>query len=90
MRAKPVAWPTTAPMRRLRGLDRRIARQLRAHGRWAVGMHELVCFGVKQASACLFGGLMVALLLATWRWYPAAPPLARATTSSRSPRSRFS
>ncbi|OOG59812.1 DUF817 domain-containing protein [Rhodanobacter sp. C03] len=77
MKAKPVTWTTTAPMRRLIGLDHRIARQLRVHGRWAVGMHELVCFGVKQASACLFGGLMVALLLATWRWYPATAPLAR-------------
>ncbi|OOG36354.1 DUF817 domain-containing protein [Rhodanobacter sp. C05] len=64
-------------MRRLIGLDQRIAWQLRAHGRWAVGMHELVCFGVKQASACLFGGMMVALLLATWRWYPVSAPLAR-------------
>lgn len=77
MKAKPVTWPTMAPMRRLRGLDQRIARRLRALGCWAVGMHELVCFGVKQASACLFGGLMVALLLATWRWYPATAPLAR-------------
>lgn len=64
-------------MRRLAVLDQRIARQLRVRGRWAVGMHELVCFGLKQASACLFGGLMVALLLATWRWYPATAPLAR-------------
>ncbi|HWX66118.1 MAG TPA: DUF817 domain-containing protein [Rhodanobacter sp.] len=77
MRVRPIAWPTTVLMRRLIGLDQRIARQLRAHGRWAMVMHELVCFGVKQASACLFGGLMVALLLATWRWYPATAPLAR-------------
>lgn len=77
MKTKPVTWPATVLMRRLIGLDQRIARQLRTHGRWAVGMHELVCFGVKQASACLFGGLMVTLLLATWRWYPATAPLAR-------------
>lgn len=58
-------------------LDRRLARVARAHGRMAVFTHEFVCFGIKQASACLFGGLMVALLLATWRWYPADAPLAR-------------
>jgi len=52
------------------GLDRRVARWARGSGRWAVVLHEFVCFGLKQASACLFGGLMVALLLATWRWYP--------------------
>ncbi|WP_139350375.1 DUF817 domain-containing protein [Rhodanobacter sp. B04] len=74
---KPATWPATMLMRRLAVLDQRIARQLRVRGRWAVGMHELVCFGLKQASACLFGGLMVALLLATWRWYPATAPLAR-------------
>jgi uncharacterized membrane protein YoaT (DUF817 family) len=45
--------------------------------RWAVFVVEFACFGIKQASACLFGGLMVALLLATWRWYPADAALAR-------------
>lgn len=62
-------------MRRLTVMDWRIGRRMR--GRWAAGAHELVCFGVKQAAACLFGGLMVALLLATWRWYPASATLAR-------------
>ena len=76
MRAIPVAWTTTLT-RRLIGLDQRVARQLRAHGRWAIAMHELVCFGLKQAVACLFGGLMVALILASWRWYPAGAPLER-------------
>jgi len=61
----------------MRGLDRRTARWARGNGRWAVVLHEFVCFGVKQASACLFGGLMVALLLATWRWYPDNAPLYR-------------
>ena len=45
--------------------------------RWAMFLVELFCFGIKQASACLFGGLMVALLLASWRWYPPDAPLAR-------------
>jgi uncharacterized membrane protein YoaT (DUF817 family) len=71
--------PFTVAMQacRLRVLDRWLGFRIRPHGRMAVFAHEFVCFGVKQASACLFGGLMVALLLATWRWYPADAPLAR-------------
>jgi len=65
------------PWRYLNVLDWQLARRLRLYGRLAVFAHEFVCFGVKQASACLFGGLMVALLLASWRWYPADAPLAR-------------
>ena len=65
------------PWRYVNVLDWQLARRLRPHGRLAVFAHEFVCFGVKQASACLFGGLMVALLLASWRWYPADAPLAR-------------
>lgn len=38
---------------------------------------EFVSFGVKQAWACLFGALMLALLLGTHFWYPAGAPLAR-------------
>jgi uncharacterized membrane protein YoaT (DUF817 family) len=58
-------------------LDRRVARWARPRGRGAVFVHEFVCFGLKQASACLFGGLMVALLLVSWRWYPRDAWLAR-------------
>ena len=38
---------------------------------------EFVSFGVKQAWSCLFGGLMLALLLATFLFYPADAPLTR-------------
>ncbi|MCP2679364.1 DUF817 domain-containing protein [Maricaulaceae bacterium NA33B04] len=40
-------------------------------------MFEFVAFGIKQAWACLFGGLMLALLLGTFLFYPADAPLAR-------------
>jgi len=40
-------------------------------------VYEFVRFGVKQAWACLFGGLMVALLIATWAYYPKGAALAR-------------
>jgi len=42
--------------------------------RWAF---EFLLFGVKQGWACLFGGLMLALLLATAFFYPADAPVAR-------------
>jgi uncharacterized membrane protein YoaT (DUF817 family) len=40
-------------------------------------LFEFVSFGVKQAWACLFGGLMLALLLGSFLLYPADAPLAR-------------
>jgi uncharacterized membrane protein YoaT (DUF817 family) len=40
-------------------------------------LFEFVSFGVKQAWSCLFGGLMLALLLGTFLFYPADVPLAR-------------
>jgi uncharacterized membrane protein YoaT (DUF817 family) len=39
--------------------------------------YEFLLFGLKQAWACLFGGCMLALLLGTGWWWPAAAPLAR-------------
>lgn len=33
-------------------------------------LYEFLRFGMKQAWACLFGGMMVALLIATYLWYP--------------------
>jgi len=40
-------------------------------------VYEFALFGFKQAWACLFGGMMLALLLATHLFYPADAPLAR-------------
>ena len=40
-------------------------------------LFEFVSFGVKQAWACLFGGLMLALLVGSFLFYPANAPLAR-------------
>lgn len=62
---------------RVREHDARVAAWARRRGRIAVGLHELLWFGAKQAWACLFGGAMVALLIATWRWYPHDAALAR-------------
>ena len=44
---------------------------------WRLWLYEFLLFGFKQGWACLFGGLMLALLLGTHFLYPADAPLAR-------------
>ena len=44
---------------------------------WRSGLYEFVLFGFKQGWACLFGGLMLALLLGTHLFYPVDARLAR-------------
>lgn len=61
----------------IRRLDDRVGAWATPHGCHAVALHELVCFGAKQASACLFGGCMVLLLAVTWAFYPHGVGLAR-------------
>jgi hypothetical protein len=36
-------------------------------------LYEFLRFGIKQAWACLFGGIMIGLVLATRLYYPPAP-----------------
>ena len=43
---------------------------------WHFG-YEFIRFGIKQAWACLFAALMLALILATYLWYPKGAALAR-------------
>jgi len=44
---------------------------------WSAGLFEFVSFGIKQAWACLFGGALLGLIIATYLFYPAEAPLAR-------------
>ncbi|HEX9806271.1 MAG TPA: DUF817 domain-containing protein [Alteraurantiacibacter sp.] len=44
---------------------------------WPSWVYEFLLFGFKQAWACLFGALMLALLLGTHLFYPAGAPLHR-------------
>ena len=44
---------------------------------WRTWLYEFLLFGFKQGWACLFGGLLLALLLTTHLFYPAGAPLAR-------------
>lgn len=46
-------------------------------GLWTQVLFEFVSFGIKQAWACLFGGAMVFILIASYLFYPAESPLAR-------------
>ena len=46
-------------------------------GAWSLGLFEFISFGIKQAWACLFGGVMLSLLLVTHFFYPDAAALSR-------------
>jgi len=59
-------WPA---LRRFIAAEQRFARRCSRHPAGQVA-YEFVRFGVKQAWACLFGALLLALLLATHLWYP--------------------
>lgn len=53
------------------------ARPWARRSRLNAAAYEFLLFGLKQAWACLFGGAMLALLLATKFWWPEGAPLAR-------------
>jgi uncharacterized membrane protein YoaT (DUF817 family) len=57
-------------------LDRR-ARPFVERGPWHRRAYEVLLFGLKEAWACMFGAVMLALLLGTHLFYPAHAPLAR-------------
>lgn len=73
---RPSAAGRWAALRRYIALERRIARVASRHP-VTLALYEFVRFGVKQAWACLFGGVLLALLVATHLWYPASAPVAR-------------
>jgi uncharacterized membrane protein YoaT (DUF817 family) len=61
-------WPLTA---RFIAAEEGLSRRFQERGGLISGLYEFIRFGIKQGWACLFGGLMVALLIATRLWYPA-------------------
>ncbi len=67
-------WP---PIARFIALEARIGAAAQARGPAAVALYEFVRFGLKQGWACLFGGAMLALIIATHLAYPRHAPLAR-------------
>lgn len=44
---------------------------------WAAGLYEFLLFGFKQGWACLFGGLLLGLIILTHLFYPANATLSR-------------
>ncbi len=57
-------------------LDMRV-RPWASRSRWHGRAYEFLLFGLKQAWACLFGGLMLALLVGTFLFWPKGAGLAR-------------
>ena len=57
-------------------LDER-ARPWARKSRWNAYAYEFLLFGLKQAWACLFGGLMLALLVGTKLFWPEHALIAR-------------
>ena len=53
------------------------ARPWAERGRLNGWAYEFLLFGLKQAWACLFGGLMLALIVGTFLWWPKDAALAR-------------
>lgn len=46
-------------------------------GRLSAGFYEFLRFGIKQGWACLFGGILLGLIIATRLWYPPHAALPR-------------
>lgn len=61
---------------RVEALDA-LARPWAERSRLRSGLYEFLLFGLKQAWACLYGGAMLFLLLATHLLWPEAAPIAR-------------
>jgi uncharacterized membrane protein YoaT (DUF817 family) len=67
--ANPGAWVESIVTRLLAANDQR--------SRLSAALRVFVAFGIKQAWVCLFGGLMVGLLIGTHFWYPPHAALPR-------------
>ena len=63
-------------LRRFIAVERRIGARMAARPS-TYYLYEFLRFGIKQAWACLFGGAMIALIIATYLWYPASASLPR-------------
>ena len=66
-----------APLSRFIAAEQALGERAETRGRLAHFAYEFIRFGVKQAWACLFGALMLGLLIATHLFYPRTASLAR-------------
>ncbi len=76
-RARAPVHPSIRPQGRIERLARRLLAAPTNPSPALHALHTFALFTAKQAWVCLFGGLMLALLLATHRWYPASAALPR-------------
>ena len=67
-------WP---PIARFAGIEARLGAWALARGPFAAGLYEFLRFGIKQGWACLFGGLLCALLIASYLLYPPHAAISR-------------
>ena len=67
---------TWAPLRPFIAAERHLG-QLAARHPFTAALYEFLRFGLKQGWACLFGAVMLALLLGSHRWYPREAALHR-------------
>lgn len=67
-------WP---PIARFIAREARLGQWAESRGPAAAGVYEFLRFGVKQAWACLFGGLLLALIVASKLFYPEDAALSR-------------
>lgn len=74
MTSSASTWP---PIARFVDREERLGRWAEARGPAVAGLYEFLRFGVKQAWACLFGGLLLGLIVASKLWYPADAALNR-------------
>jgi uncharacterized membrane protein YoaT (DUF817 family) len=65
-----------SPLRRFIAGKRRLGCYM-SQWRWTAALYEFLRFGIKQGWACLFGGIAVAMMIGTWRFYPAGAALPR-------------
>jgi uncharacterized membrane protein YoaT (DUF817 family) len=72
----PSAAAIWAPLRPFILAEARLGRFMAKRG-WTRATYEFFRFGLKQGWASLFGGIAVALMIATYRYYPARAPLPR-------------
>ena len=72
----PSAAATWPPLRRFIAGEHRLGCFM-ARRRWTAALYEWFRLGVKQAWACLFGGIAIFLMIATWWFYPVDAMLPR-------------
>src|SRR5215212_6118933 len=65
------------PLGRFVEAEKRLGLRAQAQGPWGAYLYEFLRFGIKEGWACLFGGLMCALLIGTYLFYPKGVAVAR-------------